>query len=123
MEAINCGLARCAHVGGGDHPDLAAAGDHGFELVLEVADPGLDHERTQLADRVGACELCLELRGDVGLALGVYQQIALRERSGRIRRQFERLAERGGRLDALEDSGRQGNRLKGLGVERFDQAR
>jgi hypothetical protein len=79
-----------------------------------LADPGPDHEGADQIDRVGAGDLAAQLGADVGLALGVDQQVALRQRGRRQRWQRGDRAERGALADPLQDPRREHN-LRGLG--------
>ncbi len=85
-QLIYCTLLGRAHIGGGDHPDLATALHHVLQRVPKVPDPGPDDESTNEIHPVSGCELCLQLRSNVRLALCVDQEIALAEWSRRGRR-------------------------------------
>ena len=106
-ELVDRPLFSRAHVGRGHDADASAAGNDVRERVAQVADPGPDDERADQVDRLGARELGADLRADVGLTLGVDQEVALTERRGREWRERHRVAERGARLDPGEHARRQ----------------
>lgn len=109
VQLVDRALLGRTHVRGRDHAHPPTALDHRRERLAQMPDTRPDDEGADEIDRVGAGKLGTQLGADVGLPLGVDQQIALAERGRRGRREVNDVSQRGNPLDAKEHPGGEGN--------------